>query len=52
MSFFIEISSPNKKNVRLMLTESHLVIGRSGVCDFVIDDPYVSGTHIELWVEN
>ena len=49
MAYLIEISSGPQQGERQILTEKHVIVGRSPTCDVTIDDPYVSGNHIEFW---
>ena len=49
MAYLIEISSGPQQGERQLLTEKHVIVGRSPSCDVTIDDPYVSGNHIEFW---
>jgi class 3 adenylate cyclase len=49
MAYLIEISSGPQQGERQILSEKHVIVGRSPTCDVTIDDPYVSGNHIEFW---
>ena len=49
MAYLIEISSGPQQGERQLLTDKHVIVGRSPTCDVTIDDPYVSGNHIEFW---
>ena len=49
MPFFIEFSIANGGSDRRMLAAKPLVVGRSDSCDVIVDDPYVSGRHLEFW---
>ena len=49
MPFFIEFSIANGGSDRRMLVAKPLVVGRSDSCDVIVDDPYVSGRHLEFW---
>ena len=49
MPFFIEFSIANGGSDRRKLPAKPLVIGRSDSCDIIVDDPYVSGRHLEFW---
>ena len=49
MAYLIEISSGPHQGERQLLTDKHVIVGRSPTCDVTIDDPYVSGNHIEFW---
>ena len=51
MAYLIEISSGPQQGERQILTDKHVIVGRSASCDVTIDDPYVSGNHIEFWSE-
>lgn len=49
MAYLIEISSGPQQGERQILSDKHVIVGRSPTCDVTIDDPYVSGNHIEFW---
>lgn len=49
MTFFIDTIIPKSDTKPMMLTIEPLVVGRAYNCNIVIDDPYVSGRHMELW---
>ena len=49
MAYLIEISSGPQQGERQLLTDKHVIVGRSPTCDVTIDDPYVSGNQIEYW---
>jgi len=46
-SSLIVISGPTRGQ-RLEIKKPQVTIGRSGICDLVLDDPTVSGTHFEI----
>ena len=49
MAYLIEISSGPQQGEHQLLTDKHVIVGRSPTCEVTIDDPYVSGNHIEFW---
>ena len=42
----------DKEDVRLQVSATPLVFGRSGVSDIVIDAPHVSGHHCRIWIQD
>jgi len=51
MTFTIEFGTPSSKTGRLTLSDKSIVVGRSTSCDVVLDNPYLSNRHLELWID-
>jgi len=49
MPFVIEFSIATGGSDRRVLGAKPLVVGRADTCDVIVDDPYVSGRHLEFW---
>ena len=51
MTFTIQFGTPNSKIGQLTLSDEPIVVGRSRSCDMVLDNPYLSNRHLELWLD-